>query len=182
MIASLTIDQAIADPTLLGAALGPLESWSTWLTILRAAFASGDLSEDELDLLPSGSPPPERVRELWVLAGRRGGKSRAAALVASYIGMLDHRHLLAPGETGFIVVLSPTRDQSKTIFGYIKAFFASSPILQQMVINHNTEEIVLDNGITIAVTTNSFRTVRSRTLVAAIFDETAFSSQISLNV
>ena len=179
MIASLTIDQAIADPTLLGAALGPLESWSTWLTILRAAFASGDLSEDELDLLaelagPSRSPPPERVRELWVLAGRRGGKSRAAALVASYIGMLDHRHLLAPGETGFIVVLSPTRDQSKTIFGYIKAFFASSPILQQMVINHNTEEIVLDNGITIAVTTNSFRTVRSRTLVAAIFDETAF--------
>ncbi|RWN55571.1 terminase [Mesorhizobium sp.] len=173
-----TIDDALADPLLLGAALGDLSSWSTWRTIFRAAWGQ-TLTEDELDLLaelagPGRSPPTERVRELWVLAGRRGGKSRAAALVASYIATLDHSGKLAPGETGFIVVMSPTKDQSKTIFNYIKAFFAASPVLRQMVVNHNSDEIELDNRVTIAVTTNSFRTVRSRTLLAAIFDETAF--------
>jgi len=35
-------------------------------------------------------------------------------------------------------------------------------------------EIELKNGITIAVHSTSFRTIRGRTLVAAIFDETAF--------
>ncbi|TIL85777.1 MAG: hypothetical protein E5Y73_28505 [Mesorhizobium sp.] len=172
-----TIDDALADPLLLGAALGDLASWSTWRAIFRAAWGQS-LTEDELDLLaelagPARSPPIERVRELWVLAGRRGGKSRAAALVASYVAMQDHSAKLAPGETGFIVVMSPTKDQSKTIFNYIKAFFAASPVLRQMVVNHNSDEIELDNGVTIAVTTNSFRTVRSRSLLCAIFDETA---------
>ena len=40
MSKSLTIgiDKAIADPALLGAALGPIDSWRTWLVALKAAF------------------------------------------------------------------------------------------------------------------------------------------------
>lgn len=178
MIAA-TFDAALADPLLLGAALGPdLSSWGTWRTIIKAAHGQ-TLTEDEQDLFatiagPNRPPPSSRVDELWVLAGRRSGKSRMAAALATDIAMQDHRAKLAPGETGFIVIMSPTREQSKVIHNYIRAFFASSPILRQMVVNHNTEEIELNNRVTIAVTTNSFRTVRSRTLIAAIFDETAF--------
>ena len=173
-----TIDEALSDPALLGAALGPLESWATWRTILRAAFGLG-LTEDELDLLeqlagPNRSPPSERVKELWTIAGRRSGKSRVAALIASYVATLDHSDKLAPGETGYIISMSPTRAQSKAIHGYIRAFFARSPVLSQMVISHNDEEIELVGNIKIAVTTNDFRTVRSRTILLALLDEVAF--------
>ena len=42
------------------------------------------------------------------------------------------------------------------------------------VVNVTKEEIKLRNGIVIAVHSNSFRTVRGRTLVVAIFDEVSF--------
>lgn len=173
-----SFDAALTDPLLLGAAIDDIDTWATWRTILRAAFGH-PLTDPELDLLailagPNCPPPTSPVRELWVIAGRRSGKSRMAAAVASYVGSLDHRSRLAPGETGYIVVMSPTRDQSKAIANYIAAFFARSPILRQMVISTSDEEIELVGNIKIAVTTNSFRTIRSRTILLAVFDETAF--------
>ena len=35
----ISIDDALADAKLMGAALGPADSWQPWLTTLRAAFA-----------------------------------------------------------------------------------------------------------------------------------------------
>ena len=43
----LTIEQALRDTNLLGAALGNLHSWSSWLTVLKAAFGQ-ELTEQEL--------------------------------------------------------------------------------------------------------------------------------------
>jgi hypothetical protein len=176
-----TIDEALSDRLLLGAALDhDLSSWSTWRIVLRAAFGlplSTDAEFDTLEALAGGrrSPPMRRVKELWAIAGRRSGKSRVAALVASYIAAFeDHAGKLAPGETGYVLILSPTRDQSKVIASYVAGFFASSPILRQHVIEANSEEIRLHGGITIGVHPNSFRTVRGRTLIACIFDESAF--------
>ena len=34
----ITIDAALQDPQLLGAALGDPVTWQTWLTVLKAAF------------------------------------------------------------------------------------------------------------------------------------------------
>ncbi len=176
-----TIDEALADPLLLGAALDrDLSSWATWRVALRAAFGLPLRTEEELDTLEAlaggrRSPPTRRVKELWAIAGRRSGKSRVAALIASYIAAFeDHAHKLAPGEAGYVLILSPTRDQSKVIASYVSGIFASSPILRQQVIEANSEEIRLQGGITIGVHPNSFRTVRGRTLIAAIFDESAF--------
>jgi hypothetical protein len=64
----IPIDQALRDPHLLGAALGPVDTWSTWLTTLRAAWG---LPLDEQDrqtfaaIAGNRSPPTRRVRELW---------------------------------------------------------------------------------------------------------------------
>jgi hypothetical protein len=35
----MSIDEALTDPNLLGAALGDIESWQAWRVILKAAFA-----------------------------------------------------------------------------------------------------------------------------------------------
>ena len=73
----LAIDKVLADTRLLGAALGNIETWATWLTVLRAAFGLPlDDGERELFAAVAGdrAPPTKRVRELWVIAGRRAGK------------------------------------------------------------------------------------------------------------
>lgn len=47
-------------------------------------------------------------------------------------------------------------------------------MLKKEIASFTKEEIVLKNGIIIAIHSNSFRTVRGRTLCACIFDEIAF--------
>jgi Phage Terminase len=119
------------------------------------------------------TPPSQRVRELWCIIGRRGGKSRMAAALACYLACFG-QHKLAKGEVGMVLVLAASRDQAKTVFEYVKGFLDASPILSKEVMNVTAHEITLRNGIVIAVHSNSFRTIRGRTLLAAIFDEIGF--------
>jgi hypothetical protein len=172
----VTIDRALRDKQLLGAALGPAETWKTWLAILSAAFGL-PLDDDELveaaKIAGGRQPPAQRVRELWIIAGRRSGKSRIAAAVAVWIGCFE-RHRLAPGETGFVLILSASLAQAQLIHGYARAFIEASPILRDQLADYTADEIRLRNGIVIATHTNSFRSVRGRTLLACIFDEVAY--------
>jgi hypothetical protein len=173
----LTIDRALADPALLGAALGPVDpTWSTWLAVLKAAFAL-PLSEDEARIFASvagnRTPPTQRVRELWCVCGRRGGKSRIAAALAIYIALFT-KPKLSPGERGMVLVLAASLEQSKSVFSYALAFLQESPVLRQEIVDYTTSEIRLRNGITLACHSNSFRNVRGRTLLACVFDEVSF--------
>jgi phage terminase large subunit-like protein len=50
----------------------------------------------------TGSGTGEAVEELWIVAGRRSGKTIAIATIAAYLaGCCDHRDCLGPGERGF---------------------------------------------------------------------------------
>jgi hypothetical protein len=172
----ISVDKALRDKNLLGAALGPATSWETWLTVLRAAFAL-DLSDKEMELFHSVAgerrPPSKRVRELWCLVGRRGGKSKMAGLIAVYIACFI-KHRLSPGEVGVALVLAASAEQAQVVFNYAKAALTASPILRREIDSITRNEIRLRNGIVIAVHANSFRTSRGRTVVACIFDECSF--------
>jgi hypothetical protein len=172
----MNIDQAFRDPRLFGAAFDDLGTWQVWLTILCAAFALPlDAGQLQTFAQISGGrlPPTRRVRELWAVAGRRSGKSRIAALIAVFLALFG-AHRLARGERGMVLVLASSREQAKVVFDYVKSFLTESPILQQEVENIIRGEIQLRNGVTIAVHSNSFRTVRGRTLIACILDEVSF--------
>ncbi len=90
MSREISIDKVMRDPRLLGSQLGDLATWSTWLAILKAAFML-PLTPEELEVfnaIAGGRPlPRKRLRELWVIAGRRSGKSRMAALLACYFAL-----------------------------------------------------------------------------------------------
>ena len=173
-----SITDAMDDHQLLGAALGDAESWATWRVILKAAFALPlDAAELETFHLVAGDrqPPSKRVNELWVVAGRRGGKTRMAALVASYLaGFIDHSPRLAPGETGHVLALAPSRSQAGVMRDYVGGFLHASPILRQLVQSETREEIKLSGNIAVGIHAASHRTVRGRTLAATVFDEAAF--------
>jgi len=154
----IEIDSALTDPNLLGSCLGPADTWQTWLMCLRAAFGITLTRQERrafASIAGSRKPPKQKIRELWIIAGRRSGKSRMAAAIACYIAcFLPHK--LARGEQGFVLVLSPTLAQSKTIFSYAEAFLQSSDILKQKIRDVTAGELRLDGNVTIAVHPNSF--------------------------
>ena len=126
--------------------------------------------------LPAGASSAKRVRELWCVVGRKGGKSKIAGALAAYFALFMP-HKLSRGEKGLVLVLAASRDQAQVVFDYIRGYLEASPVLAQEVLDVTRTEIRLRNGVTIAVHANSYRTVRGRTLLACVFDETALRDE-----
>ncbi len=153
-------------------------SWKAWKTFLAALF--GERIEGaalELYRKHTGrmSPPDRPAREAWVIAGRRGGKSRVAALVATYLAAFrDHSGILAPGERGVVMCLAADRRQARTIFRYAEGLIDDTPMLEAMVVGRTRETIEFSNNVDLEIHTSSFRSIRGYSVVAAILDEVSF--------
>jgi hypothetical protein len=177
-VPTISIDRALRDPHLLGAALGDHATWSRWLTVGRAAFGLGvSLSEEERaffgEIAGGRAPPAARVSEVWAVVGRRSGKTRMAAACACFIGAIE-QHKLAPGEVGYVLLLAASRAQATVAFSYVVAFLEASPILRQQIESVTANEVRLKGNIIIGVHAGSYRTIRGRSLLAVIADETSF--------
>jgi len=171
-----SLSEALANPDLLGAAMGDMKTWKAWTVILKAAFAE-PLDEDELSLFKKiagdREPPVDRVKELWVIAGRRGGKSRMAGAIQTHAASMQ-QYALAPGERGRALTLAVSKDQAGAVREYARGFLKASPVLQQMVVDDSSERISLKGGMAIEAHASSFRSVRGGTLTACVLDEIAF--------
>src|SRR5579883_190170 len=168
---------ALADPALLGAVLaGP--SWLAWRVLLIAAMgerlAAGERALFK-QLTGREREPGKRVEEFEAVVGRRGGKSRAMATLAAYVGGLcDHSDVLVRGERGVLLCIAPDQRQAAITLDYATAAFEASPILGQLIANRTADALELSNAITIEVRAASFRRLRGPTYVAVIADEAAF--------
>jgi hypothetical protein len=74
----------------------------------------------------SRKPPNQRVRELWSIVGRGGGKSRISAAIAVFLACFQQNDL-DPGEVGYILVLAASRDQASIVFNFASAFLLVHP-------------------------------------------------------
>ena len=84
MTAPIAIGRALADARLLGAVIGDLGTWSTWLRFSRLRSAIGSTIGNALfDTVAGGREPPRKVKELVAIASRRSGKGRMGLLVRS---------------------------------------------------------------------------------------------------
>ena len=173
---TISVDAALRDRQLLGAALGDLASWRTWSIAIKGAFGLplNDAERTIFDVIAGGRTPPARpVRELWAVAGRRSGKTRMAAAISVHIGAIE-QHTLAPGEVGYVLLLAASRSQARVAFDYVCGFLDASPILRQQILGITSEEVRLKDNVVIAVHAGSYRTIRGRTLLAVVADETYF--------
>jgi len=108
-------------------------------------------------------------------SGRRGGKTRAMAVLAAYLAAcVDHRGSLAPGERGVIPLLAASVQQAASAFAFIEGIFAVAPNLKDLVDGATSDTLSLTTGVDIQVRPASFRTIRGITAIAAIADEIAF--------
>jgi hypothetical protein len=181
---TVTLRKAFADKALLGKVLAG-ESWRSWRVLMIAAMGES-LRDDErvtfTQLTGRATEPSQRVEELTAVVGRRGGKSRAMATLATYIGGLcDHN--LVRGERGVVLLIAPDQRQASIALDYCNAAFEQSPILKQLIANRNADTLTLTTGISIEVRAASFRRLRGPTYVACIADEAAFwySDEFSSN-
>lgn len=172
----IDVDRAIRDPNLLGAALGAATSWTVWTSVLRAAFGLTLSVEDRerfASVAGDRAPPSKRVAELWAVVSRRAGKTRMASALATHAAVLQ-QHRLAPGETGYVLLLAASKDQASLALKYIRGFLEASPILRQQIESISGDEIALKGNVVIAVAANSYRTVRGKSLLCVIADEVAY--------
>lgn len=154
------------------------DSWNAWLVLL-AGFEGLELDEDELELwqLLTGreTSPSVPADELWLVIGRRGGKSFISALLAVFEACFrDHVSKLSAGEVATVLVISADRKQARTVFRYVTGFLHSNPMLEALITREDKESIELSNRCVIEIGTASFRSTRGYTLAAVIADEIAF--------
>jgi hypothetical protein len=137
------------------------------------------MTGDEVDFFRSiaeRDPPKRRVRELWCVVGRRGGKDSVASVIAAHSAALfDQGHRLRPGERALVMCLAVDRDQAKIVMNYTKSYFEDVELLKGMLGKKPTAiGFELKNSVDVVISTNSFRSVRGRPILCAILDETAF--------
>jgi len=175
----ITIIEACEDPEIFGPWFKERETWAAWFAFLRVMFGL-KLSDDELavfkKLTGREAPAAAGYLDATLVIGRRGGKSLIMAVIAAYLAcFFDWSPFLTGGERAVIVIVSADRRQSAVLLRYLKGVL-DIPLLAGLVERETLDTIELKNLVTIEIQTASWKTIRGRTVAAALCDEVAFWS------
>jgi hypothetical protein len=173
----LSIIDACQNPEIFGPWFRDFKTWSAWFCFLKCMFAL-PLDGAELAIFQActgrSMPSLAGYLEATLVIGRRGGKSLILALISAFLSAFyDWSPYLTGGERGTIMIIATDRRQAATIFKYLRGMLGI-PLLAGLIQRETADTIDLSNGITIEIQTANFRTIRGRTVVAALADELAF--------
>jgi len=173
----MNILEALDDPHLLGASIRDAESWKPWRAFLAAAFRlpmDDDAAELSKACTGRSVVPATPFQFVWLVIGRRGGKSFCMAIIAVYLACFkDWRRFLSPGERAIVLLVAGDREQAKILHRYIQGIL-EVPLLATLIENVTADAIDLTGSVTIEVVTRSYRSVRGRSVCVALLDELAF--------
>jgi len=175
---NISIVEAIRDKNLFRPYFKDLETWQNWMIFEKALFGL-ELDKQEMKIFRKCTKlrkqPKEKIREAWICSGRRSGKSRIVAVISVYLGLfVDWSKYISRGERPFIFIVSPNKDQGHIIMGYIRELLDLNGFLKSMVKRELAESIELQNGITIAIKSASWRSTRGFTGLAVILEEVCY--------
>jgi hypothetical protein len=153
------------------------ESWNGWRAVLKGAYGL-PMTDQEIEFfrtVAERDPPKKRVRELWIIAGRRAGKDSVASMIAAHSAALfDGQDRLRPGERALVACIAFDKDQAKIVLNYAKAYFGEVPLFANLMQNDSrVADFELSNGVDVSVMANNFRAIRGRPILCAILDEIA---------
>jgi hypothetical protein len=172
----VSLRRALSDPKLLGNALAG-DSWLAWRILLIAAVGEALTDSERVifrKLTGRAREPGKPVHEFVGIIGRRGGKSRAMAVLLCWIAALcNHRSTLAPGETGVALCISRDQRIARIILGYCEGILEDSPHLRGLIQNRTQDTIELANRVNIEVRPCNHKTLRGPTYICIIADEVA---------
>jgi hypothetical protein len=173
----ITMRKALSSADYFGGLLAG-ESWRPWRALLIAIVGEKLTAAERAifkALTEREREPLEPVEEFWAVIGRRGGKTRAMAVLGAYLAACcDHRSVLAPGERGVLPIMAASTLQAAQAFNFVTGVFGTAPNLKGLVDGQTSDTLSLTTGIDIQVRPASYRTIRGITAIAAIGDEIAF--------
>jgi hypothetical protein len=172
--AAISVSDAMASPKLFAPFFSG-SSWDTWRAVIKAIYAER-MNVAELEAFRSVAerdPPARSASEVVIVAGRGAGKDSIASLTAT-VTAVNFKGKLRPGERAVVMCLACDRDQAGIVFSYIRGYFEAIPALGKLVRYIGSDSIELKNNVVIEVHSNSYRSVRGRSILCAIFDEVAF--------
>ena len=175
----LSILEVMRESALFGLSF-PMASWQAWIRCASVLFGlTADLADDDRTFidgcLGGRSLPTQPVTEGWLIIGRRGGKSRFAALVAIFLACFrDYQSILAPGEHGIVMIIAADRKQAGIVQRYVSGLLHTVPMLEALIAHETKESVEFTHRITIEIHTASYRSIRGRTVVGAICVEVSF--------
>ena len=151
----MNIIEAIEDPRLFGDMGFDAPSWAPWRTFLAALWAL-PMDAEQLETYRKHTgrtePPKAPSRYAELASGRRGGKTRMLALVASYQACcVDHRPFLAVGERAVVACIAKDRAQARVLLNYIGGFLNERSLFAQLIESEQDSAIHLNNGVSIEV-------------------------------
>jgi hypothetical protein len=178
MTHAVSILDAIADNHLFAPWFKDRATWQSWFVLLAALYAL-PMTPDQRDVYRRCTGrttlPTEPVKEVWLICGRRAGKSFILALYAVYSACFqDWGPHLAPGERATIMIIASDRRQARPIIRYIRALLTKVPMLAELIERETVDSFDLSNSVTIEVQTASSRATRGYAIAAALCDELAF--------
>ncbi|MGA2361641.1 MAG: terminase large subunit [Candidatus Aminicenantales bacterium] len=169
------IIEAMFDRRAFGKQFHDPATWSNWVVCLKAIYGL-PLTPLELEVFRTCTgrmfPRTGGYEEVFIIAGRQGGKSTTMGFVAAYEAALGGWEMkVGPGEQWNIFCLADTREQAGIVFGNIKRFLGP---FQRLVRRETNDELDLVNGAHIAVKASDFRSVRGWRLALVVLDEVGF--------
>jgi len=167
---------ALQDPKLFGTHFEE-PSYRAWKMVAKV-ISNAKLSTREVKTsreISQRKTVPKELRELCLIIGRRGGKSKFAAALALYLACFrDWAKSLSVGEIGTGMIICPDRRQGRVVKRYIDGFIKKSPLLKSMVEKVTSEAIHFTNNTVVEIHTASYRSVRGYSVIFCILDELAF--------
>ena len=152
-------------------------SWAAWRAALAVITGQGYRLDPTLAALArrclgTDAPfPTTPAREVWIVCGRRAGKSHITAFIASMIGIMPMRRVMASGETPVVGVLARDTRQARVVRDYAGAIIRS--VAPTLIRTDIQQRIELATGARVEVLPALQATVRGRTFAAVICDEIA---------
>ena len=173
-----TILEALRDPALFGGMGFDKPSWDRWRVFLTALFGL-PMAPEQLEIFKHhterSTAPDKPSRYATLIVGRRGGKTRSLALIATYLAAcIDHSAHLVAGERAVIACIAKDRQQARVLLGYITGFLKENPLFAGLIETEQAESVNLNNSVSIEVHTASIGAPRGRTFLAVLADECAF--------
>jgi hypothetical protein len=150
-------------------------TYSNWKSLIYGFYGEVDHYDQKIFSTLTRRLLDSDFRELWVVGGRRSGKSHLASALAVYEAFIaGHQYKLSKGEVATVSLIASDRRQARTLMRYIKGIIDTIPALKRYIKKETAEIIELTNGCAIEIQTASYRGVRGYTLACAILDEVAF--------
>ena len=153
-------------------------TFDAWFAFLAAAFGL-PMTDDQLATFRQFTgridAPTQQAREVWLIVGRRGGKSLMLAIIGVYLACFkSYRQHLQPGERATIRIMAADKRQARTIFRYVSGLLNRIPMLRKMIERETADGFDLNNSTTIEIGTSSMKASRGYSFAAILADEAAF--------